>query len=155
VLSCAHEQKAYWPGCIMHRVGSVDRCGYGGQQKGTTCHACGACPSIWSTLKPVFHWIRMIRCAYESLICLNLEKWRFLDNNNATTDSFTLALAHARGVIIASSPGRSHISFFLLVALKTWEWLVDEATKCPYTCCSLAVTSRAIKYVLSRAYQAT
>ena len=77
LLSCAHEQKTHWA-CIMHWVGTVDRCGYVSQQKGTICDARGPCPTIWSTLKPVFRRIRLIRCAYESLRCLHLEIWQFL-----------------------------------------------------------------------------
>ena len=42
-------------------VGTVDRCGYIGQQKGTICDTCSLCPPIWSILKPLFH------CAYVSL----------------------------------------------------------------------------------------
>ena len=34
-------------------------------------------PSIWRTLKPFFHRIRLIRCAYKSLRRLHLEIWRF------------------------------------------------------------------------------
>jgi hypothetical protein len=44
----------------MHRAGTVDRRGYGGQQRGSICDARGPCPSIWNRLKPVFRQIRLI-----------------------------------------------------------------------------------------------
>ena len=44
--------------------GTVDRRGYGGQQKGTICDARGPYPSISRTLKPVFHRIQLIHCDY-------------------------------------------------------------------------------------------
>ena len=59
-------------------MGTVDRRGYGGQQKGTICDARGPYPSICRTLKPVFRQTRLIRCDYESLRRLYLEIWRFL-----------------------------------------------------------------------------
>ena len=64
--------------CIMHRVGTVDRRGYGSQQRGTVCDTRGPCPSIWRTLKPFFRWIWLIRCAYKLLRRIHLEIWRFL-----------------------------------------------------------------------------
>ena len=72
--SCVHEQKAQGR-CI---VGTVDKHGYGGQQKGTICDARGPCPSIWNTLKPDFHRIWLIPCAHESHRRLYLEIWRIL-----------------------------------------------------------------------------
>ena len=42
-LSCAHEQKAQLVHALM---GTVDRHGYGGQQKDTICDARGLYPSI-------------------------------------------------------------------------------------------------------------
>ena len=77
LLSCVHEQKTQWA-CIMHWVGTVNRRGYVSQQKTTICDAHGPYPSTWRTLKPVFHRIWLIRCAYESLRRLHLEIWRFL-----------------------------------------------------------------------------
>ena len=64
----------------MHNalMGTIDKRGYGIQQKGTIYDARGPYPSIWRTLKPVFCRIRLIRCAYESHRCLHLEIWRFL-----------------------------------------------------------------------------
>ena len=44
----------------MKWVGTVDRRGYGGQQKGTICDVRGPYPSIWRTLKPIFRQIPSI-----------------------------------------------------------------------------------------------
>ena len=66
-LSCAHEQKAQ---CvrIMQWVnsGTVNRCGYSGQQKSTICDTSGQYPSIWS--------IKWLGCLYLE-ICWFLCSW--------------------------------------------------------------------------------
>jgi hypothetical protein len=76
-------------GMIWHRRG------YDGQQKGTICDARGSCPSIWSILKPVFRQVRLIRCTYESLRCLDVEIWRFLCGRQTTDDRQTDCLTPA------------------------------------------------------------
>ena len=81
-------------------VGTVDRRGYGGQQKGTICDARGPYPSIWRTLKPVFRQIRLICWAYESLRYPHLEICRFLCSQQQRHNWLLYPLAHARGVTI-------------------------------------------------------
>ena len=83
----------------MYQVGTVDRCGYVSQQKGTICDARGPCLSIWCTLKPVFHRIRLIHCAYKLFICLYLKIWRFLCSQRQRQHN-PLPLAHAHGVTV-------------------------------------------------------
>jgi hypothetical protein len=75
---------------------------YDGQLKGTICDARGSCPSIWSTLKQVFWWFRLIRCAYKSLRCMpryrDLAIFVLMIDRRLTdrqTDYFTPAV-HAR-----------------------------------------------------------
>ena len=91
-------------------MGTVKGCGYDGQQKCTICDACRLCHSIQSIVRPVFHQIQQIYCAYKLLRRLHLhyvdiEFWRFfVDNDNNGNDNnnnepITLPLAHARGVI--------------------------------------------------------
>ena len=66
-------------------MGTVDRHGYGGKQKGTICDARGPYPSIWCTLKPVFaefDWFVVITSRLDSNFCAN-------DNDDDdTTDYF-------------------------------------------------------------------
>ncbi len=69
--------------CVWHRHG------YDGQQKCTICDTHGSCPSIWSILKPIFCQVRLIRCAYESLRCLDIEIWWFLCGWQTTDDVCT------------------------------------------------------------------
>ena len=75
--------------CILI-VGTVEGCGYDVHQKHTICDACRPCHSIRSTVRPVFHQIRQICCAYESLLLLL---------TTTTTEPITLPFAHARGVM--------------------------------------------------------
>ena len=62
--------------CILIAV-SVEGCGYNGQQKYTICDACRSCHSIRSTVRLVFRQIQQICCAYELLMCLDVEIWWF------------------------------------------------------------------------------
>ena len=99
---CAWAENTMGLHYIMHWVGTVDRHGYPSQQKGTICDACGPYPSIWHTMKPVFHRIWLIHCVYESLRCLYLLRYGDFcahdDNGNDKdmTDYFTLCTC-ARG----------------------------------------------------------
>ena len=80
----------------MHALkGTVDSCGYGGQQIGTICDARGPYPSILHTLKPFFvefDWLIMLTSRLDTYIsrygdfCSSNN-----DNNNnyETTDYFT------------------------------------------------------------------
>ena len=63
-----HEQKA----CASSIVGIFDVCGYVAQLKYTICDICRPCQSILSELKPVFHHLQHIHCAYNFLWCLDL-----------------------------------------------------------------------------------
>ena len=75
--------------CIMH-MGMVNGRGYDDQQKCTVCDICRPCHSILSTLKPVFRHIQQIRCAYNSLRCLDLQIWLFcVHDDDDRTDYFT------------------------------------------------------------------
>ena len=72
-LSCAHHQK--YMAC-MRWVGTVDRCGYGGQQKDSICDVREGCPSIWTPLNPVFakfDWFVGLTS------CLDAYIWRYGD----------------------------------------------------------------------------
>ena len=77
--------------CICN-MGTVDGCGYDGQQKYTICDACRQYRSILSILKPVFRRIQQIHCVYNSLRYLDRQIWLLLCSRRQTlTDYFTRA----------------------------------------------------------------
>ena len=84
----------------MHHalMGTVDRHGYGGKQKGTICDACGLYPSISRTLKPFFtkfDWFVVFTSRLDAYI-LRYGNFCANDKDNDTTDYFT-PCACARG----------------------------------------------------------
>ena len=60
-------------------MGTVDRRGYGGQQKDIICDACGLYPSIWCTLKPVFRQFIVLTSRSDTYILIYDD---FCANNN-------------------------------------------------------------------------
>ena len=75
-----HEQKVH----ASSIMGMFNVCGCNVQLKHIVCDICRPCQLILSMLKPVFHHLRHIRCAYNFLWCLYLQVWRFCvhDDNN-------------------------------------------------------------------------
>ena len=112
--SCVHEQIAQWT-CIMHRVGTVDRCGYGGQQKGTICDVHGPCLSIWHSLKPISCQIRSMSCLRVTYIPTSRDMASFMATTTTmTTQPITLPLAHApdQGDLITLHLHPVHLSIY-------------------------------------------
>ena len=68
---------AWAEGCCILIVGTVDGCGYDGQQKYTICDDRRLCHSIRSIVRPVFCQIRQICCPFESLRCLDVKIRQF------------------------------------------------------------------------------
>ena len=83
----------------MHTIlGTVDGCGYDGQQKYTICDACRPCHSIWRIARPVFHRIRRIRCVLMSHSGARSRDLAFL-LTTTMTKPIILPLAHAHRVM--------------------------------------------------------
>ena len=86
----------------MHHslMGTIDRRGYGGQQKGTIFDAPGSYPSIWRTLKLFFRRIRLIRCT--SHLDAYISRYRDFcandnDNDNDDTTNYFIPCACVQG----------------------------------------------------------
>ena len=88
MLGCVHVHKAH--GDVVDRRG----------QQNTIWDACEPYEMIQSIMKQVFQRFRLIRCAYESLRCLDLEMWRFLCRQTDKLIALPLLRMHAHRVII-------------------------------------------------------
>ena len=95
---------AWAEGCCMLIVGTVEGCGYDGQQNDTICDSCRPCHSIpkhsEASVLPNSTNLSWLQVAS----CLDVEIWRLFLLTTTTTESITLPLVHVRGVKMFSFP---------------------------------------------------
>ena len=123
---------------VLVGMGTVDGCGYDGQQKDVICDVrgpCQICERFEVHSSQFFRWFQLIGYAYESLRCLHVEIWRFswcpdADVGQPRTDDFIPA--YARGV-----------TTWISVIIASW-WSCDSWLSTIFLACTCTYSYKSI-----------